>query len=50
MIITWQDWRTARKYGCKLSWNAFELLYAEQEENVKRVVEAWCEYFMRGKK
>lgn len=47
VIMTVSDWLYCRKLGCGLSYAAFKQLHVEQEENVKRVVEAWCAHLWR---
>lgn len=48
LSITDQDWLTAKKYGCKLSYAEFLKMYESQKVAVELVVGAWILYFMEN--
>lgn len=46
--ITVDDWNTARKYGCRLSYNEFRRLYEVNRAGLSNVVRAWCAHFTKN--
>lgn len=49
-VITVDDWNTAKKYGCTLSYRDFRILYEQNRARISNVVRAWCVHFMEVKK
>lgn len=48
-VITVDDWNTAKKYGCTLSYKDFRILYERNRAGLSNVVRAWCRNFMKRK-
>lgn len=47
-VITVDDWNTAKKYGCRLSYSEFLKMYEAQRVVIGIVVDAWIAHFAKN--